>query len=222
MELTAVERETLKAIYRLSPSGDQVRPGDLAEALNLSSATITARLKHLDEVGLAEHQPYLGVHLTRSGRRFAVDSIRTHRIVERFLADMLGYTWDQADSIAVTFEHDLPAEVVGRMFVALDRPEACPHGFPIPEPEADEVPVLPTLADVSAGEEVEVAMPGTTHPDVVAFLEEIGIRPGTVVTVREHHPFEGPVVLTVAGQERVLGHKMATGIYVSTRKGATR
>jgi DtxR family Mn-dependent transcriptional regulator len=108
------------------------------------------------------------------------------------------------------------------MYVALDRPEACPHGFPIPEPEADEVPVLPTLADVSAGEEVEVAMPGTTHPEVVAFLEEIGIRPGTVVTVREHHPFEGPVVVTVAGQERVLGHKMANGIYVSTRKGATR
>lgn len=218
MDLSAVERETLKSVYRLAGPEGNARPGDIAEALSISPGTITARFKKLDERGLLEHRPYQGVSLTKQGRVAAVASIRRHRIVERFLSDMLGYPWDQADSLAVTFEHSLPTEVVQRMYVALDRPATCPHGFPIPEWEAEDVPVLPTLADSKPGEEVEVAMPGDTHPDVVAFLETIGIRPGTVVTVREQHPFDGPVVVTVEGTERVVGHKLAREIYIANRK----
>ena len=218
MELSAVERETLKSVYRLAGPEGTARPGDVAEALAISPGTITARFKKLDERGLLEHRPYQGVSLTKQGRIAAVGAIRRHRIVERFLSDMLGYPWDQADSLAVTFEHSLPVEVVHRMYVALDRPTTCPHGFPIPEWEAEDLPVLPTLADSLPGEEVEVAMPGGTHPDVVAFLETLGIRPGTVVTVREHHPFDGPVVVTVEGVERVVGHKLAEEIYVANRK----
>lgn len=216
MELSAQERETLKTLYRQSPEGHTVRAGDLAEVLRVSPATVTARLKRLDERGLASHTPYQGVRLTPVGRRMAIDAIRRHRVVERFLSDLLGYPWDQADRLAVTFEHELPAEVVGRLFIALDRPTACPHGFPIPEADADNLPSLPTLADVAVGALVEVAMPGDTHPDVVAFLEAMGIRPGALVTVREHHPFDGPVVVSVEGIERLIGHNLAREIYVSS------
>lgn len=219
MEMSAVERETLKSVYRLAGPEGTARPGDIAEGLSMSPGTITARLKKLDEKGLLEHRPYQGVSLTKQGRIAAVGAIRRHRIVERFLSDMLGYPWDQADSLAITFEHSLPVEVVQRIYHALDRPITCPHGFPIPEGEAGELPILPTLADTEPGEQVEVAMPGDTHPDVVTFLETIGIRPGTVVTIREHHPFDGPVVVTVEGTERVVGHKLATEIYVAKRSG---
>ena len=140
--MTERERETLKSIYRLGGPEGTARPGDLAEALSVSPATITARLKKMAEAGLVEHQPYHGVMLTREGRIAAVDAIRRHRIVERFLSDMLGYPWDGADRLAVTFEHSLPNEVVQRLYAALDRPTTCPHGFPIPEAEADEVIVL--------------------------------------------------------------------------------
>ncbi|HET8739838.1 MAG TPA: metal-dependent transcriptional regulator [Acidimicrobiia bacterium] len=213
--MTERERETLKSIYRLGGPEGTARPGDLAEALSVSPATITARLKKMAEAGLVEHQPYHGVMLTREGRIAAVDAIRRHRIVERFLSDMLGYPWDGADRLAVTFEHSLPNEVVQRLYAALDRPTTCPHGFPIPEAEADEVIVLASLADAEPGDVVEVAIAGDTHPDVVAFLETLGIRPGTPVTVREQHPFEGPVVISVDGTERVLGHGLASGIYIS-------
>ncbi|HJR92608.1 MAG TPA: metal-dependent transcriptional regulator [Acidimicrobiia bacterium] len=220
MELAGTERETLKAMYRLSPGGDAVRTGDLAEALGVSPATVTSRLKRFNGQGLAEHTPYQGVRLTSSGRRLAVSAIRRHRIVERFLSDMLGYPWDGADRLAVTFEHALPDEVVGRLFAALRRPTTCPHGFPIPEDEAEEVDQLPTLADIDLGREVEVALPGTTHSDVVAFLDTLGIRPGARVTVRERQPFEGPVVVDVDGHERLIGNTLAREIYVSavTRK----
>jgi DtxR family Mn-dependent transcriptional regulator len=221
MELSAVERETLKSVYRLAGPEGTARPGDVADALSISPGTITARFKKLDERGLLEHRPYQGVSLTKQGRLAAIDAIRRHRIVERFLSDMLGYPWDQADSLAVTFEHSLPGEVVQRIYAALDRPTTCPHGFPIPEWEAGELQILPTLADAEPGEDIEVAMPGDTHPDVVAFLETIGIRPGTVITVREHHPFDGPVVVSVAGTERVVGHKLASEIYVANRRPAS-
>jgi DtxR family Mn-dependent transcriptional regulator len=213
--MTEWERETLKSIYRLGGRDGTARPGDVAEALSLSPATITARLKKLTDSGLVEHQPYQAVGLTKEGRIAAVDAIRRHRIVERFLSDMLGYPWDGADRLAVAFEHALPAEVVQRIFVALDRPTTCPHGFPIPEAEADDVAVLASLADAALGDEVEVAISGSTHPDVVAFLDTLGIRPGAPVIVRERHPFGGPVVVSVDGNERVLGHNLASEIYIS-------
>lgn len=222
MDYSAVERETLKSVYRLAGPEGTTRPGDIAEALSMSPATITARLKKLDEGGLVEHRPYQGVSLTKVGRVAAVAAIRRHRIVERFLSDMLGYSWDRADSLAITFEHSLPAEVLQRIYTALDRPTTCPHGFPIPEAEADEVLPLPSLATAEPGEVVEVAMRGDTHADVVSFLESIGIRPGSVVTVRERHPFDGPVVVSVEGVERVVGHKLASEIYVSSRAGSDR
>ena len=68
--------------------------------------------------------------------------IRRHRIVERFLSDMLGYAWNEADRLAGSIEHDLPQEVEDRLFVALHRPSTCPHGFPIPEPEVDDIPEM--------------------------------------------------------------------------------
>src|SRR6266571_1607651 len=96
--LSKSERETLKAVLRLAARG------------------------------FLDHRPYRGVELTTAGRREAAAAMRRHRIVERFLSDMLGYAWNEADRLAGSFEHELPQEVEDRMYVALDRPSSCPHG----------------------------------------------------------------------------------------------
>jgi DtxR family Mn-dependent transcriptional regulator len=218
--LTKSERETLKAIYRLTSSqGRQAvlgpaHTGALAEALGVSPGTMTANVKRLADRGLADHTPYRGVELTTAGRRTAVAVIRRHRIVERFLADMLGYAWNEADRLAPSFEHELPQEVEDRMFVALDRPSTCPHGFPIPAPEVVDIPELPPLYQLEPGDVAVVAVPGSTDPEVVAFLDTLGLRPGVEVEVREKHPFDGPLVLRVGGQERTVSEKVASQIYV--------
>src|SRR5439155_21069 len=98
--LTKSERETLKSIYRLSRDGEEAHTGALAEALGVSPGTATATVKRLAERGLLDHRPYRGVELTVTGRRAAVAAIRRHRIVERFLSDMLGYAWNEADRLA--------------------------------------------------------------------------------------------------------------------------
>ncbi|CAN5203522.1 metal-dependent transcriptional regulator [soil metagenome] len=213
-ELTRAERETLKAVYRRAQHGPQVRTGDLAADLGLSPGTVTARVRRLADSGLVEHELYRGVTLTGPGRVAAVAAIRRHRIVERFLSDMLGYPWEDADRLAATFEHHLPDEVEERLFAALDRPATCPHGFPIPAPEAGDVPSLPTLRSLEPGDEAVVALPGSTDPEVATFLDTLGLRPDVRIVVRDKHPFDGPVLVLVDGQERAVGDRLARQIFV--------
>jgi DtxR family transcriptional regulator, Mn-dependent transcriptional regulator len=212
--VTKSERETLKAIYRLSKDGSDAHTGDLAEALGVTPGTITATVKKLADRGLLVHRRYRGVELTEHGRLAAVGAIRRHRIVERFLSDMLGYAWHEADRLAPSFEHELPQEVEERLFVALDRPATCPHGFPIPDPQVTEIPELPPLYALEPGDRAVVAVPGSTDPDVVSFLDTLGLRPGVRVEVREKHPFDGPLVLDVDGSDRTVGEKLARQIFV--------
>ncbi len=215
--LTKSERETLKSIWRLtSITGldGGARTGDLAASLNVSPGTMTATIKKLADRGLASHTPYHGVELTEAGRRRAMSIVRRHRVVERFLADMLGYSWSEADRLAPTFEHQLPQEIEDRLYAALDRPATCPHGFPIPGAGTSELPPMPSLYDLSPGDRAMVALPGSTDPDVAMFLEGLGVRPGVEVEIREKHPFDGPLVVSVDGLDRTIGEKVARQILV--------
>jgi DtxR family Mn-dependent transcriptional regulator len=218
--LSNFDRELLKAIYRLTRKSSFAHTGDLAESLAVSPGTVTATIKRLAERRLLEHRPYRGVELTAAGRRQAMAVIRRHRIVERFLADMLGYAWNEADRLAGAFEHELPQEVEERLFVALHRPATCPHGFPIPEPDVVDIPDMPPLYALQPGDVAIVAVPGSTDPDVVEFLETLGLTPGVTVEVREKHPFEGPLVLRVNGHDRTIGERVASQIFVKKEQSA--
>jgi DtxR family transcriptional regulator, Mn-dependent transcriptional regulator len=218
--LSKVDRELLKATYRLTRNSSFAHTGALAESLGVSPGTITAMIKRLAEQGLVEHRPYRGVELSPTGRLEAIAVIRRHRIVERFLADMLGYAWNEADRLAGAFEHELPQEVEDRLFVALHRPATCPHGFPIPEQDVSDIPEMPPLYALQPGDVAVVAVPGSTDPEVVRFLETLGLTPGVRVEVREKHPFEGPLVLRVDGHDRTIGERVANQIFVKKEKSA--
>jgi DtxR family transcriptional regulator, Mn-dependent transcriptional regulator len=220
------DRETLKSIYRLTrgarPPGAAAHTGALAESLGVSPGTATSAVKRLAEAGLLEHIPYRGVELTARGRQMAVAAIRRHRIVERFLADMLGYAWNEADRLAGSFEHELPQEVEDRIYVALNRPGTCPHGFPIPDQDVGDIPEMPPLYALEPGDTAEVAVPGSTDPEIVEFLDTLGLRPGVRVEVKEKHPFDGPLVLRVDGKERTISQRVAIQIYVRKEEKGPR
>ncbi len=222
--LTKSERDTLKAIWRLTsaPGHDgSARTGDLATSLQLSPGTMTTTVKRLADRGLAAHVPYRGVELTGDGRRVAMAVIRRHRIVERFLADLLGYSWSEADRLAPSFEHQLPQEVEDRLWVALDRPATCPHGFPIPGAGTEGIPAMRTLYDLEPGDRATLALSGSTDPAVAGFLDGLGVRPGVEVEVRDKHPFDGPIVVAVGGTDRTLGDKVARQILVRPDNSST-
>jgi DtxR family Mn-dependent transcriptional regulator len=220
--LTKSERETLKAIWRITsqvpgdvasePSG--ARTGDLAASLKVSPGAMTATVKKLADRRLVVHTPYHGVCLTDDGRRLAIAVVRRHRIVERLLADFLGYTWAEADRLAVAFEHSLPQEVEDRLFLALDRPTTCPHGFVIPGSGTDDLPTMPPLYDLGPGDRAVVALPGSTDAEVADFLEDLGVRPGVELRILDKQPFGGPMIVSVGGHERMLGENLARLILV--------
>jgi DtxR family Mn-dependent transcriptional regulator len=220
--LSKMEREALKAIYRRTAPepASPAHTGDLAEDLGVSPGTATSTVKRLADRRLVDHRPYRGVELTADGRQAAVAAIRRHRIVERFLADMLGYRWNEADRFARTFEHDLPQDVEDRLYLALHRPTSCPHGLPIPAPEVADIPALPVLYDLEPGDRATVAVPGSTEPGVVEYLDTLGLRPGVVVEVTDKQPFDGPLVFSLDGEQKIIGDKVARHIYV-TRDEAT-
>jgi DtxR family Mn-dependent transcriptional regulator len=223
-DLTKSERETLKAIWRLTSqahSDEGARTGDLAASLDVTPGTMTATVKKLADRGLAVHMPYHGVQLTEDGRRLAMGVVRRHRIVERFLSDMLGYSWSEADRLAPVFEHQLPQEVEDRLYAALDRPATCPHGFPIPGKAAEDLPEMPQLYDLPPGTRAVVALPGSTDPAIASFLDGLGVRPGVEVEVREKQPFDGPLVVAVDGHDRILGEKVARQILVRIEPSPT-
>lgn len=222
--LSKSDREVLKAIYRLSHQAPvaEVHTGALAEALKLTPGTASATVKRLALRGLVDHQLYRSVNLTVTGSEAAVAAIRRHRLVERLLADLLGYAWHEADRLAKTFEHELPDEVVDRLYEALHQPSTCPHGFPIPPPEVAEIPTLPLLYDLEPGDLAVVAVPGSLEAEVVDYLESLGIRPGVRVEVVEKHPLDGPLVVRVEGEQQILGDKVARQVHVVTEHGAAR
>ena len=212
--LSKTDREALKAIYRLSRDGD-AHTGVLAERLGLSPGTVTATVKRLADRGLVDHKPYKGVELTAAGRRPALSP----RCAGTASSSASWPTCSATPGTRPTgsrpsFEHEIPQEVEDRLFVALHRPATCPHGFPIPAKETAELPVMPPLYALEPGDTAVVAVPGSTDPEIVAFLDTLGLRPGVTVEVKEKHPFDGPLVLRVDGKDRTLGATVANQVYV--------
>lgn len=205
--------EYLKHIFKLEqregPRESAVQTSELANAMGLTAPAVTEMAKKLAERGIVDYTPYHGLRLTADGRHEATKALRRHRIVERFLTDMLGFPWSDAHDLAVQFEHELPERVEERLFSALHKPVDCPHGFPIPMLPEDSFPDVITLYELQAGETSEVATVLEEGPDIVEFIDSLGLRPGAQVTVIEKAPFDGPLVIRVDGVERTIGHRLS-------------
>jgi DtxR family Mn-dependent transcriptional regulator len=201
-------------VYRISQDGTEAHTSEIASRLGLAPGTVTMGVKRLAEREILVHRPYVGVVLTALGRVLAQSAIRRHRVVERFLADMLGYSWHDADRLAKCFEHQLPQEVEDRLFAALNNPNACPHGFPIPEPDVSDLSEPLRLTELAPGDAAVIALPSDMDGEVVAFLDTLGVRPGVQIELREKAPADGPVVVRVNGEDRTVGEKLADRIHV--------
>lgn len=217
--------EYLKHIFKLEEREGHrehaVRTSELAQALNLSAPAVTEMAKKLAERGIVHYTPYHGLRLTHAGRREATKALRRHRIVERFLTDMLGFPWSDAHELAVLFEHELPERVEERLFVALHKPSACPHGFPIPVVPEDSFPEVMTLHALEPGETSQVATVLEEGPDIVKFIDSLGLQPGAQVTMVQKVPFDGPLVVRVDGIERTVGHKLSQIVTVHLPRDRT-
>ena len=208
--LTRSVEDYLKAIYLLAPEGQAASTTQIAQRLDLSAPSVSGMIRRLSEQGLLEHVPYKGVVLTADGRRVALRMLRRHRLLEAYLVEFLGYTWDTVHDEAERLEHAVSDMLIERMAHALGHPRVDPHGDPIPASDGsiEEVPHAP-LTEVHEGETVTICRADTADADVLRYIASSALMPGTRVTVLEHQPFHGPIRLQVDAGERVIGHELA-------------
>src|SRR6202030_4050882 len=155
--LTRSQQDYLKALYLLHGDQRPVPTRDLAQRLGISSPSVSEMVTRLAAQGLVEHDRYKGQQLTREGRKVALELVRHHRLLEMFLVQVLGYTWDEVHDEAERLEHVISERMEARIFELLGRPQLDPHGHAIPSLTGKIRPLSDrTLNDCRAGEKVVV------------------------------------------------------------------
>lgn len=207
----------LKALFHLQGEApNRVKTKELADRLELSLPSSTNMLKSLSERGFVDYVPYRGARLTDDGRRHALKVIRAHRLIECFLVETLGYTWDEVHSEAESLEHAVSEVLIDRIDAYLSFPRFDPHGDPIPTADGSlERRELVRLLDVEPVTRVELLRVTNQDGDVLRYLNDVGLRPQTRVDVIEVMPFDGPFRLARAdGSEVTISRILASCLLV--------
>jgi DtxR family Mn-dependent transcriptional regulator len=215
-DLTAAVQDYAKAIYTLESRHGAASTTELATLLEVRPGSVSGMLRKLSELGLVEHERYHGVRLTERGRRVALEVIRHHRLVELFLVESLGMTWDEVHPEAEVLEHALSEELEELIAAKLGNPTVDPHGDPIPtrELELPETSSSQALAELEPGDVATFVRVSDSDPDMLRFLGERGIVPGATLELVDRQPFDGPLFVRVGGETHVLGAMLARAMRV--------
>jgi len=212
---SAAIEDYLKAIYLLQQEHHQVSTSLLAARLGFALASVTGMLQKLARLGLVEYTPYHGVALTDEGRRGALAVLRHHRLLELFLVESLGYSWEEVHEEAEILEHVLSERLEARIAAQLGHPTVDPHGDPIPLPDG----TLPasasqSLADAPVGTQAHIVRVTDQAPEHLRYLAALGLVPGAAVTIRARAPFDGPLTVGVGEAVHPLDSRIARALLV--------
>ncbi len=204
----------LKAIFELLAASDRVTTTRLAERMGCTPASVTNMLQKLSGLQLVEYTRYRGVTLTGTGERIALEVLRHHRLIELYLAEVLGYDWDRVHAEAEELEHVISEEFESRIDAALGYPERDPHGAPIPTRDGRvRRGSRSTLWEADAGNhEVEWIDDKCAHS--LRRLAVLGIYPAVKVELLRAGSNDRPLVVRVRGRELGLSEKLARQIYI--------
>ncbi|HEY5103680.1 MAG TPA: metal-dependent transcriptional regulator [Acidimicrobiales bacterium] len=214
---TATVDKYLEAIYCIAAEGEVVRPSRLAYWLAVSAPTVSDALQRLKRDGWVELGKDRSVTLTENGERTATALIRRHRILERWLTDVLGFDWATADVEADRISSAMSDEVVDQLDVTMGSPATCPHGNVVPG-RAAPYGVLVALADLEPGTPATVRRISEVAeheaPALLSMLTEHSIKEGSEVKMTASTPKRHEVAITVAGEPLTLSIEAAQLIWV--------
>jgi DtxR family Mn-dependent transcriptional regulator len=225
MVLSTAAEDYLKAIYQLRAQNEHERSGGtvttqaLADRLGVAAPSATAMVKKLAGLKLLRHEKYRGVELTEAGEKIALEVIRHHRLIETFLAEVLGMDWDQVHAEAEKWEHVLSEEVEAKIVAALNNPTHDPHGSPIPTLDgklpAHDWQNLTGAAQNGTAVHWLVRRVSDHNPAVLRHLREVGLVPNAHVEVLQARPEAGVLQLRINGIEHTIGVEPARAVWVS-------
>ena len=206
----------LKAIYKLARREERVMLSSVADALGVSPPAVTKMIKRLQREGLADHSRAEGVKLTLGGERRALRVLRSHRLLELFLAEELGMPWEEVHGEAERLEHALSERVESLIEKRLGHPTHDPHGHPIPTRQGEVAGPEPLpLIDLKPAHTAVVSRVPDSDAAMLRYIGELGLRPGVRIEMLEPEPYGGSLHLRVNGVERTIGRELAAYIFVS-------
>ncbi|MFA0749614.1 MAG: hypothetical protein SLRJCFUN_000017 [Candidatus Fervidibacter sp.] len=213
--LTAAMEDYLKAIYKLQQQAGSATTQALARLLKVKPASATNMLKKLARLKLVRYSAYRGVQLTPAGEKMALEIIRHHRLLELYLRQALKMPLHKVHEEAERLEHALSEELEDLIAAALGNPAYDPHGDPIPTKDGHLPKVHhPHLGEVPQGQKFLIVRVSDSNPELLRYLEELGLVPQAVVTVLSREPFGGPIWVKVNDRTYALGHEAAHHVFV--------
>jgi DtxR family Mn-dependent transcriptional regulator len=210
----------LKAILELSgPAQERVTSNALAARLGVRAASVTGMLQKLaaHRPPFVKYEKHRGVRLSEPGRRRALEVLRHHRLLERFLHEFLDYSWDEVHEEAERLEHFISERLEDRIAAKLGDPHTDPHGHPIPArsgaiPERREVPLLKW----GCGAPAVITSVSDRDPAALRELERLGLIPGVRVVVEPGSRKSSVLIRAGRSGEAVrLNQALAEGVFVS-------
>jgi DtxR family transcriptional regulator, Mn-dependent transcriptional regulator len=210
----------LKAIYlgvaALNPGQRLLPMGQLAASLGVAPGTATTMVKTLAESGLVDYEPYSGVALTPAGERLAALVLRRHRLIELFLVQVMGLSWDEVHDDAEQLEHVVSDRLIERMDEMLGHPEVDPHGDPIPDPEGTVKPQnVQSLMTCPLNTPVTVTRVVDQDRLFLRFIESHNLKPGEAIEVEARDAASDSVRVKGKGDQRItIGTRAASKLLV--------
>ena len=180
---------------------------DLAARLLTSQSTVNRVIERLRDTNLIHHQRYIGVQLTEKGLKEALTLLRKQAIIESFLMTVMAFKWPEIYEEARRMRHNISESVLNRMWEMAGSPTYSPFGEPITEQEI--IPEEIALADADHPDDYEIARVLTRQIDRLAYLEALGLQPGSRFHLLHKAPFNGPMQLHLGREYRIIGHELA-------------
>jgi len=222
MAASAAMQEYLAEAYRIAYYQEDepyISTSALAEVMDVSVPAVTRMVKRLKQAGFLEHEPYHGFKLTTQGEKEALSNIRNHRLVERFLVDVMGFGWHEVHDAADDLGAVVSAQLVTRIAEMTGYPRRCPHGEPIPTADG----IMPRVIDypmstVSAGKSYVISRVNTHDEEKLRYFDTLGIKPGVELTLIAHAPFNGPIQIQLGDEMIYIGHELAGVLRVCSQE----
>ena len=217
MTLSRSVQDYLKAVLELEGDDGHASTGELALRLGVAAPSVTGMLRRLSAVrpALVVYAKHRGARLTPAGRKRALEIVRHHRLIERFLFESLGVPWDEVHEEAERLEHAISESLEARMAESLGHPKTDPHGQLIPGLDG-RLPRRRTvrLDRLEVGRRARIAEVSDHDPALLRHLADLGMRPGSVLVVQDRAPFGGPLTLEVEGTSKQLGVEASAHLLV--------
>ncbi len=217
-DLTPAMEDYLKTAYLLRERGEAVTVLALSGALEVTAPSVTNMVKRLAGLGLLRHTPYKNIGLTPAGEAMALEVVRHHRLLELYLTEFLGMSWETVHAEADRLEHYISEDLEERLADRLGQPDRDPHGDPIPSRDLT-VPAqeFRLLADLAPGEAGTVVRLRDQQPGLLQYLGLLGLVPGASVRLEGVAPFGGVSTIRVGpspGITHVIGGEIAGCVLV--------